>query len=383
MTAVALEANSPTWKRYRLGEILTIINGRAYRKHEERDSGTPVIRIQNLNGGDKWFYSDLKLPENKYCEKGDLLFAWSATFGPYIWWGEKAIYHYHIWKVECGPLLDQKFAYYLLQHITEKVKAAGRGISMLHMTKSGMEAWEVDIPPIDEQKRIAAILDQADALRRLRQSAIDQIDSLRLAWFDEHQRSLDGEKSTLDDVCNKITDGTHQSPKWADSGVPFLFVSNIRNQEIDFETKRFVSNQTYDELTRNTKIEPGDVLYTSVGSYGHAATVPKAKKFLFQRHIAHLKPDSNLIDCHYLMHLLESPSLRRQADVGATGIAQKTVTLTVLKRMEAIIPPLSVQKGISEKFEQLSERKKAYLQSLSVLDDLFSSLQHRAFQGEL
>lgn len=166
------------WRSVRLGEVLTLINGRAYKKEEERESGTPVLRIQNLNGGDRWFYSDLSLPPNKYCEKGDLLFAWSATFGPYIWWGEKVIYHYHIWKIECGPELDKQFAYYLLRHITESVKAAGRGISMIHMTKGGMEDWEVSIPPLEEQERIAAVLNQATRIKKLHLDAAGEAANL-------------------------------------------------------------------------------------------------------------------------------------------------------------------------------------------------------------
>ena len=85
------------WPKATLGECATLVNGRAYKQEELLESGTPVLRIQNLNGGDKWYYSDLSLPQDKYCENGDLLFAWSSSFGPYLWNGPKAIYHYHIW----------------------------------------------------------------------------------------------------------------------------------------------------------------------------------------------------------------------------------------------------------------------------------------------
>ena len=188
--AIKIKSSQTKWRTVKLGEILTLINGRAYKKEEERESGTPVLRIQNLNGGNRWFYSDLSLPENKYCERGDLLFAWSATFGPYIWWGEKVIYHYHIWKIKCGPELDKKFAYYLLKQITEDVKAAGRGISMIHMTKGGMEDWDVSIPPLDEQKRIAEILDQADALKRMHLEGAKTADNLLQSLA---QRAFQGE----------------------------------------------------------------------------------------------------------------------------------------------------------------------------------------------
>lgn len=98
-----------SWPTAQLGECATLVNGRAYKQEGLLDSGTPVLRIQNLNRGDRWYYSDLSLPENKYCIKGDLLFAWSASFGPYIWNGSRSIYHYHIWKVIPGMHIDKKF----------------------------------------------------------------------------------------------------------------------------------------------------------------------------------------------------------------------------------------------------------------------------------
>jgi type I restriction enzyme S subunit len=78
------------WEEVALGDVAEIINGRAYKLSEWETSGTPVIRLQNLTqrGGD-FYFSNLVLPEKQYCTKGDLLYMWSATFGPHIWWGEK------------------------------------------------------------------------------------------------------------------------------------------------------------------------------------------------------------------------------------------------------------------------------------------------------
>ncbi|CAN1541330.1 HsdS Restriction endonuclease S subunits [Burkholderiaceae bacterium] len=147
-----------------LGECLTFINGRAYSQHELLNSGTPIIRIQNLNGGSRWFYSNLMLPTDKYCDQGDLLFAWSATFGPYIWHGSKSIYHYHIWKVVPSNLIDKQFAYYLLKSITQQVKDASHGASMLHMTKGGIEAWKIKLPTIEHQLVFSSFIKKLNEL---------------------------------------------------------------------------------------------------------------------------------------------------------------------------------------------------------------------------
>lgn len=117
------------------------------------------------------------MPE-KYCDNGDLLFAWSTTFGPYIWTGSKAIFHYHIWKVLPHNILDEKFAYYLLTQITDALKAASHGSSMPHITKKSMEDWVVTLPPLDEQHRIVAILqEKMTAINQARAAAQAQLEA--------------------------------------------------------------------------------------------------------------------------------------------------------------------------------------------------------------
>jgi type I restriction enzyme S subunit len=153
------------WVDTPLRKICTLFNGRAYALHEWETSGTPVIRLQNLTGGDEYYYSTLQLPEQKYCSYGDLLYMWSATFGPHLWKGEKAIYHYHIWKVvPIEERATRDFLFYKLLEITEEKKArAANGGTMLHVTKTSMESTSVALPPLPEQIAITAVLSDLDA----------------------------------------------------------------------------------------------------------------------------------------------------------------------------------------------------------------------------
>lgn len=387
MKALALEANSSTWKRYRLGEILTIINGRAYRKHEERDSGTPVLRIQNLNGGQKWFYSDLELPENKYCDKGDLLFAWSATFGPYIWWGDRVIYHYHIWKVECGPVLDQKFAYYLLQHITEKVKAAGRGISMLHMTKSGMEAWEVDIPPLEEQKRIAAILDQADALRRLRQRAIDRLNTLGQSIFHEMFSSEQNPVvKKLSDIAELINgDRSSNYPSGDDikeDGILFLSTKNINDWRLALKKCQFITPEKFQSLSRG-KLQRGDIVITLRGTLGQAAIFDcEYDTGFINAQMMIIRPKKG-IQSEYLLDFIALDSTQHSLMRGQSGSAVKQLTAKQIGELEVVVPFENQQDKYSECMTSIHRLRKNAEAHIERLDNLFASLQGRAFKGEL
>jgi type I restriction enzyme S subunit len=154
------------WKSKSLDTICSLINGRAYNLTEWKTSGTPVIRLQNLTGGESYYYSNLSLPAHQYCGYGDLLYMWSATFGPHIWKGEKAIFHYHIWKVEPrAEIADKSFIYHKLHEITVGLRQrATNGGTMLHLTKASMEKLPVMIPPTkDEQTAIAEVLSDMDA----------------------------------------------------------------------------------------------------------------------------------------------------------------------------------------------------------------------------
>ncbi|MCR3894765.1 restriction endonuclease subunit S [Aeromonas caviae] len=152
------------WEVVSLGDASQFINGRAYALHEWESSGVPVIRLQNLTGrGDEYYYSNLQLPERQYCYFGDLLFMWSATFGPVIWKGSKAIYHYHIWKIECKSGNNKTFLFYLLGDMTERLKnSSSSGGTMLHVTKEKMESTKSIFPSIEEQTAIATILSDMD-----------------------------------------------------------------------------------------------------------------------------------------------------------------------------------------------------------------------------
>jgi type I restriction enzyme S subunit len=166
----------PGWAKASLADLVTVLNGRAYSKDELLATGTPVLRVGNLFTSNQWYYSDLELEPDKYCDRGDLIFAWSASFGPFIWAGPKVIYHYHIWKLELHSEedLSKDYLYWFLQNRTQEIKRAGHGVSMLHMTKAKMERLEVMIPPLAEQKRIVAkvsefmtLCDQLEAQQRM------------------------------------------------------------------------------------------------------------------------------------------------------------------------------------------------------------------------
>ncbi|AYC10125.1 hypothetical protein LS1_00066 [Ligilactobacillus salivarius] len=177
---VRYKSFSAAWEQRKLGEVATFINGRAYKQNELLDSGKyKVLRVGNFYTNDSWYYSNLELADKYYIDEGDLVYTWSATFGPHIWNGEKVIYHYHIWKIELSKFLDRDFTLQILEADKAKLLANTNGSTMIHVTKKDMESKVISLPNIEEQKKIGSYLMKFDSLITLHQRKLEKLKQLK------------------------------------------------------------------------------------------------------------------------------------------------------------------------------------------------------------
>ena len=150
------------WRWEKLGNVVRFINGRAYSADELLSKGKyKVLRVGNFFTNESWYYSDLELPEEKYCYNGDLLYAWSASFGPRIWNGNKTIFHYHIWNVDYNrDSLNRDFLYWYFEWDKNTIRKSTTGSTMIHVSMTNMVQRLLPLPPIEEQQRIVEKLNQ-------------------------------------------------------------------------------------------------------------------------------------------------------------------------------------------------------------------------------
>ena len=169
------------WEQRKLGEVAEFINGRAYSQDELLGQGKyKVLRVGNFYTNDSWYYSDMELEDKYYAEDGDLLYTWSATFGPHIWHGDKVIYHYHIWKVQLSEQLEKQFVVQLLERDKETILSDKNGSTMVHITKAGMEKKEILLPNcVEEQQKIGIYFSNLDHLITLHQRKCDELQNMK------------------------------------------------------------------------------------------------------------------------------------------------------------------------------------------------------------
>ena len=164
------------WEEKKVGQVCKVINGRAYKKTELLSEGKyKVLRVGNLFTNNSWYWSDLELKEDKYISNGDLIYAWSASFGPRVWSGDKVIYHYHIWKIVNGIEVSKEFLYHWLDWKTKTIKKENTsGTTMIHVTKGMMESLVIQYPNIAEQKDLVSRFNTISEISKKTQSKLEE-----------------------------------------------------------------------------------------------------------------------------------------------------------------------------------------------------------------
>lgn len=176
------------------------------------------------------------------------------------------------------------------------------------------------------------------------------------------------EKVKLNDICSSIYDGDHNAPPKSDTGVPFVTISNIdaADGSIDFSNTAHVPNSYFESLKPERRPRPGDVLYSVVGSFGIPSLVKDQKPFVFQRHVAILRPNDR-IEPEYLYYSMKSRNFYHWADSVAIGAAQRTVTLGQLREKTIALPPLPAQQriaGVLSAYDKLIENNRKQIKLL-------------------
>lgn len=186
------------------------------------------------------------------------------------------------------------------------------------------------------------------------------------------------EKVKLINCCNSLTDGDHQAPPKSSDGVPFVTISNIINNQFDFDNTMFVPYEYYENLDEKRKPRKNDILYSVVGSYGIPVLIKNNSPFVFQRHIAILKPKEE-VNAKFLYYTMLSNEFYVKADNVALGAAQRTISLTALRNIEINVPDIEVQHKIANIFSAYDDLIENNQKQIKLLEEAAQRLYKEWF----
>ena len=216
------------WEKCTLNEVCKFHNGRAYKQTELLAAGKyRVLRVGNFFTNDSWYYSNLELEDNKYAQNGDLLYAWSASFGPRFWREEKVIFHYHIWKIDSFKNVDKNFLYHFLDLDSAKIKNEVQGGTMVHITKGDMEKRTISYPSVPEQRNIARFLFLLDERIATQNKIIEDLKMLKSAIIEKHYGQAEKLIAYVADLGESFSVGNLAKEDLTGTGIPCVIYGEL------------------------------------------------------------------------------------------------------------------------------------------------------------
>jgi type I restriction enzyme S subunit len=384
-----------SWRIINLGDAATFVNGYAFKPSDWSDQGNEIIRIQNLTKSSKEVnYFEGQIAEKYKVSKGDLLISWSATLGMYEWEGEDSWLNQHIFKVVFDKEeFDKNFFKYLISGSLDRLGQEVHGATMKHITKKKFDAFKIPLPPLLTQKKIADILDAADAHRQKTKQLLAKYDELAQSIFLEmfgdpvtNPKGWDLKK--LEDCTTKIGSGaTPRGGKdaYKEEGISLIRSLNIHDNKFKLRNLALIDRKQSEGL-KNVIVEKGDVLFNITGaSVCRCCIVPKeVLPARVNQHVSILRPALSL-DSEYLMYFMISKNQKIKLLELATkgGATREAITKQDLQDVEILVPDIFLQRKFSVTMGNLRRQVLILNEELHKSDNLFNSLLQKAFSGEL
>jgi type I restriction enzyme, S subunit len=265
------------------------------------------------------------------------------------------------------------------------------GTTRKRISRSKLGQVAIPVPPLLRQKRFVAILEEAfEGIATVEANVEKNLQNAR-ALFQSHlqsvfsQRGAEWVERPLGEIC-EVKDGTHDSPKYALYGIPFVTQKNIREVGLSFEKAKFISQRDHQDFYRRSNVAHGDILISMIGANRGMACIVDDKRTFSIKNVGLVKQNRS-VNQQFLLYFLKSPQAADYVQSASKGGAQEFVGLTELRRFPVPLPPLKCQDRLADKFQSLrveTQRVESiYQKKLGALEALKKSLLHRAFTGQL
>lgn len=374
----------------RLGDIATYINGYAFKPSDWSDTGLPIIRIQDLTGN---LYQANRY-NGEYAPKyevndGDVLISWSASLGIYVWHGEKALLNQHIFKVVFDKTeISKTFFVHQVENILEKAASEAHGATMKHLTKPVFDALPFYLPPLDEQRKIAAVLDRVSDLIAKRCQQLDKLDLLIKSRFVEMFGNFVYDHNMwktclVGDVAVTIDpQPSHRTPPVSADGIPYVGIAecNYETKHIDFGKARKVGRNVLEEHIGRYTLEEGDFIIGKIGTIGKPFFVPVEQTYTLSANTVLIKPIKEKISSQFLFSIFESEYMDRIIDAEKKSTSQPAFGIQKVRKIEIPLPPLDLQNQFAAFVDQTEKIRTTINRSLEKLETLKKAMTQEYFK---
>lgn len=273
-------------------------------------------------------------------------------------------------------LLADRFHKQMMQTV------AGVGGSLMRARPSHVATIEVPVPPLDEQRRIAAILDQAEALRAKRHKLIANFDEVVLSTFRDTFGANDWPRAPLASLA-EIADCPHSTPRWTERGEVCIRTSNLTRGGWDWSDTRYVSAEEYALRSRRSEAKPGDIILSREGTVGVAAIVEQDMRLCMGQRLVQVRVDRQRLDAGFVLHFLLHALAPQRISHVMVGSTARHLNVRELRQLPTPVPPLELQLKFSTELRVVALMRTKAVGALEETDSLYRSLQSRAFRGEL
>lgn len=283
--------------------------------------------------------------------------------------------------------VDRKYLFHYLRAQRPQMQARGRGGTQMNISQGDLKKWPVPVPPLDEQRRIAEILDKADAIHENRLAAIDLFDQLSQSIFVQMLDQWSASKSIatvhLKDVTQRITYGFTNPMPHVPSGIPIVTARSIRDGIVDLAGGNFTTAEAFSALSDKSRPQSGDILITKDGTIGRCAVVRAGKSFCINQSVALVRPNLDEIEPDFLLGYFDTPSVQAAMNGMGKGNALKHLQITELGGFSLPLPDRRDQREYVKVIEHVRSLRSRQIQALGQDSQLFASLQALAFSGQL
>lgn len=385
------------WKEFRLKDVASFVNGRAFKPAEWEQRGKLIIRIQNLTGSIDSPNYTTKIFEDRYLVKrGDLLISWSATLDAFIWDEEEGWLNQHIFKVKEDPdVINRKYLFYFVKKSIAYFLKRTHGSTMKHITKGNFESIKIPLPfsngkpDIKEQERIVSILERAEKQKNKSKKVEELLDEYLKSVFNEmfgRILPIIFDKETIEIIDGDRGVNYPNGKDFSEEGYClFLNTGNVRKDGFNLDNLMFISKDK-DEQLRKGKVKLNDVILTTRGTVGNVALYDKSipyRNVRINSGMVLLRSNSNKLLPKYLFYTIQMPLIQNQFKKMNSGTAQPQLPITNLKRVKIPLPPLPLQQKFAKIVEQVEKMKEEVKNTKQNSEELFNSLMQKAFKGEL